>query len=102
MKLSDVYMMPHKNEGLGTPILESLACGIPVIANSNEACFQQWIEHGENGYLCKLNIKYWLNAIKEISLLNQKDLLNNNKSLINESSTKKIDNDYWEMLNSFN
>ncbi len=102
MKLSDIYMMPHHHEGLGTPMLESLACGTPVIANSSVSAFQQWIQHGINGYLCKLDIKDWLKAIKEITSISQDELLNNSEYLLNHYSTKKIDDEYWKIINSFN
>lgn len=102
MKLSDVYMMPHLHEGLGTPMLESLACGTPVIANTDVPCFQQWIEHGINGYLCELNVQHWLLAIKKISLISQDDLLNNSHHLLKHYSSVKIDDEYWKIINSFN
>jgi len=102
MKLSDVYVMPHHHEGLGTPMLESLACGTPVIANSEVPSFQQWIQHGVNGYLCKLNIKEWLRAIEKIDSLNSNILIDNSHNLINSFSTKRIDSDYWKIINSFN
>ena len=89
MKLSDAYVMPHHHEGLGTPMLESLACGTPVIANSEVPSFQQWIQHGVNGYLCKLNIKEWLGAIEKIDSLNSNILIDNSHNLINSFSTKK-------------
>ncbi len=58
IKISDVYAMPAYNEGLGTPLLESIACGVPIVANSNEPSFKEWINNGENGYLEKLREKY--------------------------------------------
>ncbi|RME33287.1 MAG: glycosyltransferase, partial [Gammaproteobacteria bacterium] len=32
IRLADVYLLPSLSEGLGTPMLESLACGVPVVA----------------------------------------------------------------------
>jgi glycosyltransferase involved in cell wall biosynthesis len=32
--MADVYMFPTKEEGLGTPMLEAIACGTPVVANN--------------------------------------------------------------------
>ena len=33
MMLSDIFLFPSLSEGLGTPVIESQACGIPVLAN---------------------------------------------------------------------
>ena len=68
MKLGDVYVMPALNEGFGTPMIEAMACGLPVVANKNEAAFQEWIRAGENGYLCDLHApQEWAQAIEKAS-----------------------------------
>ena len=33
IKLSDVFLVPSISEGFCTPILESQACGVPVVSN---------------------------------------------------------------------
>lgn len=72
IKASDIYMMPAWNEGFGTPMIEAFACGLPVIANKNEPAFQEWINEGENGYLCDIhNPKEWAKAVKEVTLLSR-------------------------------
>jgi glycosyltransferase involved in cell wall biosynthesis len=43
MQLSDVYVMPNKGEGLGTPLFEALMSGLPVVANVEEDAFKLWI-----------------------------------------------------------
>ncbi|NQV44708.1 MAG: glycosyltransferase family 4 protein [Rhodospirillales bacterium] len=63
VKASDVYLMPSMQEGLGTPMLESLACAVPVVANADVPAFTQWINQGENGFLCKLNPFVWSQAV---------------------------------------
>lgn len=40
MRASDIYLMPNTHEGMGTPMLEALACGVPVIANARERAFR--------------------------------------------------------------
>jgi glycosyltransferase involved in cell wall biosynthesis len=68
MKLSDIYTMPAWNEGFGTPMLEALGCGLPVIANKDEAAFQEWVRAGENGYLCDIQKpEEWAQAIEKVS-----------------------------------
>jgi glycosyltransferase involved in cell wall biosynthesis len=53
-QMSDVYAFPSENEGLGTPILESVACGLPVVANRIAGVTDVWVKNGENGYLSEL------------------------------------------------
>jgi len=64
MQASDVYVLPNTNEGLGTPMLESIACGVPVVANAGEAAFAQWVREGENGFLRPLETGAWADAIQ--------------------------------------
>ncbi len=40
MRASDIYLMPNTHEGMGTPMLEALACGVPVVANARERAFR--------------------------------------------------------------
>lgn len=63
MKACDIYVMPQFNEGLGTPMLEAMACGLPVVANKGEPAFNEWIADGENGFLCSLDVDAWATAI---------------------------------------
>lgn len=55
IKASDVYVMPAWGEGLGTPMLEALSCGVPVVANKNEPAFCEWVVDGFNGFLSDIN-----------------------------------------------
>lgn len=59
MKSSDVYMLPAYDEGFGTPMMEAIACGVPVIANKDELAFSEWLEEGQNGFLRPLVAKEW-------------------------------------------
>lgn len=43
MQDSDLYVMPNKGEGLGTPLFEALMCGLPVVVNAEENAFNFWI-----------------------------------------------------------
>ena len=72
IKASDVYALPAWDEGLGTPMLEALACGIPVVANIEEAAFQQWIKNGDNGFLSAIdNPQDWAKAIEKLAALSK-------------------------------
>ena len=46
--MSDVFLLPSKAEGLGLPILESMAVGIPVIGTDCTAIHE--LLHGGGGY----------------------------------------------------
>jgi asparagine synthase (glutamine-hydrolysing) len=65
MRASDMYVMPQHSEGLGTPMLEAIACGLPVIANADELAFQEWVKTGKNGALAPLDAKKWAAAVKK-------------------------------------
>ncbi|MBF0123769.1 MAG: glycosyltransferase family 4 protein [Magnetococcales bacterium] len=65
VRLADVVTIPSLAEGLSTPMLEALACGLPVVANGNEPAFQQWIQPGYNGFLPELEASQWADAIRQ-------------------------------------
>jgi len=50
MNLFDIFVLPSFSEGLSNTLLESMACGTPVIA-SNVGGNSEIIEDGETGYL---------------------------------------------------
>ena len=67
IKASDVYVLPAWGEGLGTPMLEALCCGVPVVANKEEPAFAQWVTDGDNGFLCDIKEpKAWATAIEAV------------------------------------
>lgn len=66
MKASDVYAMPAWNEGFGTPMIESLFCAVPVVANAGESCFREYIRESENGFLRPIDSpENWAEAIEK-------------------------------------
>lgn len=52
LQISDVFLMPSDNEGLGIALLEAMACGLPVVV-SDIPPFKQIVEDGKNGIICK-------------------------------------------------
>ncbi|NLG15717.1 MAG: glycosyltransferase family 4 protein [Fibrobacter sp.] len=46
-----IYCLPSSYEGFGVPVLESMACGTPVVATAN-AGVKEIITDGKNGLLC--------------------------------------------------
>jgi glycosyltransferase involved in cell wall biosynthesis len=48
----DMLLWPSKREGLGLPIVEALAYGLPVLL-SNGYMMKDWIVPGEHGMICR-------------------------------------------------
>lgn len=63
-KMADVYAFPSITEGLGTPLLESLACGVPVVSNLIPDTTDVWIKNGENGYLSSLDPREFASKLR--------------------------------------
>jgi glycosyltransferase involved in cell wall biosynthesis len=98
IQLSDVFMLPNRDEGLATPMLESLACGVPVVANANEAAFRQWVEHGSNGFLCPLDTEAWAAAVAEAVALPQDRLLAASRVVTDAASAERIDREFLRLV----
>lgn len=69
MNAGDVYFMPNFNEGLGTPMLEAMACGMPVVANVAEPAFKPFIQPGVNGFFCPMEAPFWATAFEKAAVL---------------------------------
>lgn len=90
MKLSDIYLMPAYNEGFGTPMLEAMGCGLPVIANKSEKAFCDWIENNKNGFLCDIeNSDDWVYAVQKLALFSKTECSNISQD-IHERAGQKI------------
>lgn len=99
LKMADIYLMPNIQEGLGTPLLESIACGIPVIANSNEPAFQDILGNSRVGFLVNMVVEQWVEKIIKISDGN--NIITDSKIEILRAnfSSKIIDQHYWNLFN---
>lgn len=96
---ADISCFPSYNEAMGTPLLESISCGVPVIANKEEESFQEWIIDGENGYLETLDSEKWAKRIQELSQKITKDKqVNMSKKIKKLASSGKIDLDYYKII----
>ncbi|MGM0608071.1 MAG: glycosyltransferase [Candidatus Muiribacteriota bacterium] len=73
LKAFDVVIQPSFREGLSRVILESLSCGIPVIATNNEGN-SELITDGKNGFLVPLKNSEAI-AEKILKLYNEPETL---------------------------
>lgn len=70
----DVLLFPSKTEGLGTSVLDAMACGVPVVA-SNAGGIPELVKNEENGLLVQVkDAEGFFKAC--MRLLDDKDLRN--------------------------
>ena len=98
LKMSDVFLFPTKTEALGTPMLEAISCGIPVVANRLPGVTDYWIKDGKNGYLSELNAEEFSEKIKKAAEIDPVTLRNAREELIIQCSTEVIDKGYFDLL----
>ena len=95
---ADVFCFPSKNEGMGTPLLESLAAGVPVVANAGESAFREHIIDGENGYLRELDPPAWAEAIINASHITESARQKFAADTSEKYSTDRIDASYQKLM----
>ena len=64
---ADMLLWPSKREGLGLPIVEALACGVPVLI-SDGYMMKQWIIPGEHGVVCPAEPRETINYLPEMQV----------------------------------
>ena len=97
---ADVFCFPAKREAMGTPILESLSSGVPVVANADESSFREWLIEGENGYLRPLNARKWADAIQQAAPFGTTKRASISANIKDQISTDVIDENYFKILNA--
>ena len=98
LKCSDIFLFPSKAEGLGTPLLESQACGVPVVSNYIKDITDTMIKENIGGYFLELDKKKWAQAIKKTLNISEKSLINNASHINNMCSSKIIDAEYFNKI----
>ena len=98
LKCSDVFLFPSKAEGLGTPILESQVCGVPVVSNYIKDVTDTIIKKNEGGYFLDLDAKKWTERIQKVLEIPEKVLVNNAKHINSISSSELIDEEYYNRI----
>lgn len=98
-KKTDLYLMPSYDEGLGNTIIESLASGVSVMANSSEPSFKEIIKDNQNGFLVKMKQEEWARSIiKNINKLNTKKVRINSKKIFSLANEISIDKKYYKIF----
>ena len=98
LKVADVFCFPASNEGMGTPLLESIAVGVPVVANANEPSFQEWIRPNENGYLSPLDPAVWAENIQAAAGISDDQRQLMSAKILEAVSVDSIDSQYFKIL----
>ncbi len=98
MKMANVYVFPSVIEGLGTPLLESICCGVPVVAHRIIGVTDRWIVDGKNGYLSPLDVQEFAAKIEQAVNIPEKTLDQSARELIQVAGTDVIDQKYYELL----
>ncbi|PCJ99952.1 MAG: hypothetical protein COA45_03825 [Zetaproteobacteria bacterium] len=100
MKAADIYVMPQHTEGLGTPMLEAMACGLPVVANADEPAFREWVKDGQNGYLCKMQPEEWAEMLTKSLEISAEKLEKSARHIHDVASVTQCDMHYISLLNA--
>ncbi len=97
-KLSDVFVFPTLFEAFGTPMLESIACGVPVVANKIEGVTDYWIEEGQTGYTCELEPQKFADCIAKTCRIKPEILRQGSEKILSRASSKVIDEQYFKLM----
>lgn len=96
--LSDIFLLPSREDNLPNTAIESIACGTPVIG-FDVGGVSEIISHGYNGYLIEpFNTNAFALSIKKILEMDNKEYLNLSK---NSRSTAKDKFDIKIMANKY-
>jgi len=97
---ADAFIVPSKQENLPNTVMESLACGTPVIA-FNVGGIHDMIDHQKNGYLAKpfdtTDLAYGIKWILEDDVRRRKLRENARSKVTNEFDIVKIAKKYEDL-----
>ena len=97
-QLADVFVFPTLSEALGTPMLESIACGVPVVASKIEGVTDYWIEEGQTGYTCELEPQKFADCIAKTCRIKPEILRQGSEKILSRASSKVIDEQYFKLM----
>ncbi|WCL49233.1 glycosyltransferase [Leptospira sp. GIMC2001] len=90
-KLFDIFTLTSKEEGLGTSILDAMACGIPVVA-TRAGGIPEMVIPDDGGFLCDIGDSESL--AEKYKLLIEDSALRNRMGEWNRDWVHKFSNDY--------
>jgi glycosyltransferase involved in cell wall biosynthesis len=93
-QLSDVFAFPTLDEALGTPMLECIACGIPVVANRIAGVTDMWIKPGVNGFLSDVDACNFADYIQKSIRIPTDTLHDASDEILSAAGSKVIDRAY--------
>ncbi|GFK94170.1 Putative glycosyltransferase EpsF [Fundidesulfovibrio magnetotacticus] len=97
-RAADAYLMPSTYEALGTPVLESLACGTPCVTNSIPGVFDRWVQDGVNGFVRPLDPEAWARAVRDCLEFTPEARERASRDILAQAGTLVIDAQYVERL----
>jgi len=98
--MADVFAFPSLQEGLGTPVLEAIACGIPVVANRIEGVTDTWIVDNVNGFTSALDPGEFAAKIQEAVKIDKQTLDKASKQILAQAGSNVIDRAYYNLITS--
>lgn len=98
LKMSDIYLFPTTTEALGTPMLEAMACGLPVVANRIKGITDSWVENGKNGFISGLDAKEFADKIKMASSIEPAVFTRKREAVMALCSAGIIDRQYFDLI----
>jgi glycosyltransferase involved in cell wall biosynthesis len=98
MQLSDVFAFPSLSDGLGTPVLEAICCGVPVVANRIGGVTDWWVEDGLTGALCEPTPETFAIGVKQAVNIPAASLDAAAEKLAHQAGADAIDERYCAWL----
>lgn len=103
LKLSDISVASSIREGLPINIIESMACGLPVVASKNRG-HNELVKHEKNGYLVDYNNpKKFADAVYKLFLnKNERESMGNkNTELVKKYSIENIKSELSDIYKKY-
>lgn len=98
-QMADVYAFPSTQEGLGTPVLESIACGVPVVAHRIPGVTDTFILDGENGFVSSAADPVdFASRIKAAASFGLETMSCESRKLLEKCSTSRLDSQYIKII----